>query len=127
MISAFLLEDDENRIKQFRKRFLEHNISSVVCTDITSARVEIVKKPFDMWFLDHDLGQEQMVSVHEENTGSTFCRFVKEKNIPIPTVIVHSLNPIGGQNMINILGTGYRVSFCWSEKIFNSLKIRELH
>jgi hypothetical protein len=75
----------------------------------------------DLISLDHDLGDDAMVEYYNnakenftidynnirEKTGYDACKFLvnksMEKNIPLPTVFVHSANPIGCGNMIGYI------------------------
>ena len=53
--------------------------------------------------LDHDLG--------EEKTGYDICKFIVENEIPLLGAILHTMNPVGRQNMKHLLTHyGYAVS-----------------
>lgn len=53
--------------------------------------------------LDHDLG--------EEKTGYDICKFIIENEIPLLGVILHTMNPVGRQNMKHLLTHyGYAVN-----------------
>ena len=45
--------------------------------------------------LDHDLG--------EEKTGYDICKFIIENEIPLLGAILHTMNPVGRQNMKHLL------------------------
>jgi hypothetical protein len=71
--------------------------------------------------LDHDLGEGAMIEYYnnvrknyelnynniEEKTGFDACKFLVneslDKGIPLPTVYVHSANPIGSANMMGYI------------------------
>jgi hypothetical protein len=71
--------------------------------------------------LDHDLGEGAMIEYYnnvrknyelnynniEEKTGFDACKFLVneslDKDIPLPTVYVHSANPIGSANMMGYI------------------------
>jgi hypothetical protein len=71
--------------------------------------------------LDHDLGEGAMIEYYnnvrknyelnysniEEKTGFDVCKFLVneslDKGIPLPTVYVHSANPIGSANMMGYI------------------------
>jgi hypothetical protein len=71
--------------------------------------------------LDHDLGESAMIEYYnnvkdnykldynniEEKTGYDCCKFLvnlsMDTNIPLPTIYVHSANPIGSHNMMGYI------------------------
>lgn len=64
---------------------------------------------------DHDLADEHYESPeseekkYEEKTGYDAAKWVKEfyetANYPLPKILVHSMNPVGTQNIINVFKT----------------------
>ena len=59
-------------------------------------------------FLDHDLDQRDSISSDEVNTGYKFAKelinyYSAKERLHKPVVYVHSLNPVGSENMMNIL------------------------
>lgn len=64
--------------------------------------------------LDHDLGelQEMCGEVVDERTGYDICKFIVEHKIPLVGFHIHSMNPVGAENMRQILTHyGYK-EFC---------------
>lgn len=77
---------------------------------------------FETISLDHDLGEQSMIEYYtnvknnykldyeniiNEKTGYDCCKFLVnesiDKNIPLPTIYVHSANPIGSANMMGYI------------------------
>lgn len=91
----FILEDDtQERIPVFKAKLSEHEL---VFAETAQEAIKILEKQeFDLIFLDHDLGGQQMMSACEENTGSEVVRFMQTLHYgpgrQWPTTIIHSLN-----------------------------------
>ena len=101
-MKVFVLEDDPNRVEWMKKNFspkLEWDL-----TDQADEAVAILKKEkYDLIFLDHDLGGEQMVDSSVYNTGYTVAKKIHETKNKDTIVIVHSYNPDGAKNMIDVM------------------------
>jgi hypothetical protein len=103
-MKIFILEDDPRRIRVFLEAlYPELNDTDIlqVATDVESAKW-LWTPPYDLMFLDHDLGGRQMVESSDPNTGYQFLRRV----IPDLTreqIIVHSWNPTGAWAMVNLV------------------------
>ena len=101
-MKIFILEDNFERVKCF-KRWL-----SVKHTLHITDNVEDAKKlyeehePFDVYFLDHDLGGEVYVDSNEPNTGYQFAKYLAEKKAS-GKFITHSLNFSGAEAIISVL------------------------
>jgi hypothetical protein len=93
----FILEDDHGRIALFRRWFDGHDITQVD----TCAAVGAFQPPYDVVFLDHDLGGRQLED-HEDN-GHAFAKLIKGK-LGVCPVIVHSFSPDGARNISEELG-----------------------
>jgi len=63
----------------------------------------LLKKEYDLVFLDHDLGGEEMVSSDREDTGMEVVKWIVGNEIPVSLVVVHSCNPGGAANMTSYL------------------------
>ena len=100
MPKVFILEDDPERISYF-KELLGH----VADLTIISSCVEVDKfqPPYDLIFLDHDLGGRQMVD--HEDCGLTFVKQA-DSFTPNDLIIVHSYNPVGAKQMLAELPVG---------------------
>ena len=56
---------------------------------------KMVTERFDAIDLDHDLG--------EDKTGYDIAKFIVEKGFNFQTIYIHTANPVGRQNMIDLL------------------------
>jgi len=100
-MKILVLEDNEYRIKTFRKIFNKVAQPTLFFVDNVKNAKEIYKKfkPFDFIFLDHDLDNRIMVNSKEENTGYQFVKYII-KDQPKGEIIVHSLNVVGANRMV---------------------------
>ncbi|MCX6159226.1 MAG: response regulator [Ignavibacteriae bacterium] len=99
--SILIVEDDPDRMSWFIENLKDNYI--VTHTDNAKTAKYLLKhKKYDMMFLDHDLGGEQMASIADENTGSRVADEIYALDIKVP-VILHSHNPIGVKYMLNKL------------------------
>lgn len=107
MIQILILEDDDLRVIEFKKRIAETNadINLIVVDQAIECIKHLSTQKFDIIFLDHDLGGEVLVSSTKENTGATVARFWKSSDNmnKYTTVVIHSLNPAGSSYMMNII------------------------
>lgn len=122
-----VLEDDPERIEQFRKRFNEfaERRAAVVNSTFTEEVGECLRllrtKRFDLVFFDHDLGGQQMVSCDSPNTGSEVARQMIQEGLVgrHGGYIVHSFNPYGAAYMSELIGCP-RVPSVWTKALFHS-------
>lgn len=105
----FILEDDHERIKTFRSKLIGHEL---VVAETAQQAINILgthkdattrDSRFDLIFLDHDLGGEQMVTTSGRNTGSEVVRWMTLEMGKCPSVIIHSLNTPAAIEMQNKL------------------------
>jgi hypothetical protein len=108
-MKIFILEDDQNRLDFFYRWFENEEIFA--SDNVEYAKTLYLKeRPFDLVFLDHDLGGRVYVSSEEPNTGYQFAKFlVEQENSSI--IIIHSWNPEGAKNMRNVLPKAYVIPF----------------
>jgi CheY-like chemotaxis protein len=105
----FILEDDHERIKTFRRKLIGHEIvvaeTAQEAINALGTHKDAMTRAsrFDLIFLDHDLGGEQMVSTAGRNTGSEVVRWMVTEMGKCPSVIVHSLNTPAALEMQNKL------------------------
>ena len=111
-IKILVIEDDELRIQSFKERFFslfntdnpKGLIGEVNYVKTSNEAIHILKEniQFDIIFLDHDLGNRQMVSSEDENTGSEVVRYIVEhsNNFQHTLFIIHSFNPVGADYML---------------------------
>lgn len=100
MTKIFLLEDSESRIDWFKQTFGDDN---VVYSKNPEESLEYLKNShFDIIFLDHDLGGAYTPG--EYGDGIDLAKKMVEEEIHINTpIIVHSLNPVGAENIAKTL------------------------
>ncbi len=96
----FILEDNEYRMVKFRRELIGHDIDHA---DNVSDGIDLVaKNKYDLLFLDHDLGGEEMVDSNEENAGYQLAKFIASSTLNKTTMcVIHSCNPAGAKNMAN--------------------------
>jgi CheY-like chemotaxis protein len=106
----FVLEDNEERIKQFKKAFADHTWTMVQTAD-AAIRHLTMDSEYDIVFLDHDLGGQQYVSTRDKNTGSEVVRWMLSDEGTIPKdkrIVIHSMNPDAATSMhINLASAGF--------------------
>jgi hypothetical protein len=107
-MNILILEDNPIRIDIFKNLFKSQTLFITDKVDIAIKACEDIV--FDIMFLDHDLGGKIWVDSSEENTGYNFLRLLVNFNNQNMTPIqknalcyVHSMNPIGANNMVNLL------------------------
>lgn len=85
-----ILVIDDQRIFNFPE--------AVHCTTMQDGLRELYENgPWDEVWLDHDLGAES------EGSGSDIVRRILDREPTVATYIVHSMNPVGNQYMVNSL------------------------
>ena len=107
-MKIFILEDNIYRIRGFVAKLSAQYPDAKL---FFAEEIEEAKKlhdenaPFDKYYLDHDLGGKVMVSTLNLNTGSTFAKHLKEKGVDgySAEIVIHSLNPVGAENIKNLL------------------------
>lgn len=113
-ISILFLDDDKHRhkyVSKFIKRMKIYsdriNFNCSCYYDASQAIKILNKKTFDIIMLDHDLSMllNKNDRYIEEITGYEVCKnIVKNPNKHKESLfIVHSLNPVGAENMVKIL------------------------
>lgn len=121
-MTALVLEDDINRISQFRKVLFNYKTTY---TDSASNCIYLLEhNKYDLIFLDHDLDNRVFVNIDEKNTGSEVARwinlnynnFLNKDSI----IIVHSLNDVGSTNMIKLIPNSKYVPLIWIKTVFDT-------
>jgi CheY-like chemotaxis protein len=107
MKSIFILEDMDERIDAYRKKF---PTDTLTVARTAKEAIEILEKNlnFDLICLDHDLGLRAFVDSNDENTGYQVAKFLSMKYVSCP-IIIHSLNPVGAKNMQMCLPQAKRI------------------
>lgn len=80
---------------------LNQNYNIVICRNYKETIYELNKGKFRVIDLDHDLG--------EEKTGYDICKYIIENKIPLNKVFIHTSNPVGRNNMVQLLQRYYNM------------------
>ena len=112
-LNILILEDDNERVKCFKKNFFGCNLTFTCKVDICIEQLE--SNTFDVLFLDHDLGGEVYVeSGKGVETGHDVAKWLSNNLDKSPKdVIVHSLNPVGADNMVKLIPGSKKIPFAW--------------
>jgi len=98
----FILEDNSERIKWFKKVFENHEL--FITSLIGKAHNEAMSKEYDIFFLDHDLEPENITALKEGRTGYDFVKaLIADKLQKHAIFYIHSMNPVGGSAIMNLL------------------------
>jgi len=103
-VNIFILEDNLERVATFNMllpRIYQCDITQT--DDVEQAKKILLSKQFDLIFLDHDLGGKVFVDSELPDTGYQIAKFIADNKIKYQQIIIHSMNPIGAQNMLTIL------------------------
>ena len=103
MSRVFVLEDDPVRIELFRNASIEHDLTVATTLSRPDGAFAQWNPPYDLVYLDHDLGGQQMVDSDEEETGAAFTRWLPFAGEHQPLIMIHSFNPVGAQRMAQTL------------------------
>lgn len=102
-MKILILEDSGTRIKLFEKHLgKDHELFFFDRVDEAEAALELIGD-FDILFLDHDLDNRVFVDSKELNTGYQFAKWISKQNMKFEEIIIHSMNPVGAQNIKAIL------------------------
>ena len=97
-MKIFILEDNQDRISLFREKLKGHDLTIAETAQEainalgTNKNAMTRESHFDLIFLDHDLGGEEMVGTNGANTGSEVVRWMAQEMGSGPSIIVHSMN-----------------------------------
>ena len=100
----FILEDDSRRLSTFTRALdecLQPGDTVHIASDVDNGRW-MFEGPYDLMFLDHDLGGETMLGSDHPNTGYQFVMHTRDQ-IRGGIVVVHSWNPEGAWAMVGLL------------------------
>jgi CheY-like chemotaxis protein len=111
-MKILILDDDEIRLDAFRQKLIGNEVVTVMTA--SEAITQLKKDSFKAVCLDHDLGGLQMVS-SGKNTGYEVALWLSKHRKKQPsTIIIHSFNPVGAQNMASLLPQAKRIPGLWS-------------
>lgn len=108
-MKILILEDASERISQFKDILKGHDLYFFDNVSEATAAYDLLG-PWDALFIDHDLDDRIYVDSSEENTGYQFAKNIEEKLLP-ETVIVHSMNPVGCENIKSIISKASIIPF----------------
>jgi len=102
---VLIVEDDDSRCSWFQQKFVGDELD-LTC-DVSQAFTWLSKRNYDLILLDHDLIEEHYFSeTHDdERTGFAVARWLathpdRQRDA---TIIVHSLNFVGADRMLETL------------------------
>lgn len=106
----FILEDNPDRMIKFRRELVGHTVDHA--DNVTDGIDLVANNRYDLLFLDHDLGGEEMVDSSNENTGYQLANIIAACSPNKDTFcIVHSCNPAGADKMISSLPHAVKMPF----------------
>ena len=101
---VLFLDDDPARHRRAALRFVNHCTYHSATTAEQAIAILDAESPFDLVMLDHDLGGTQYAPSDEKSGYQVAKHIAAMPAEKLPTqVIVHSFNPVGAQNMVNVL------------------------
>jgi len=109
MKRILIIEDNEQRIKQFKSNFKGAELTIVKTVD---SAIKTIKKEkvFSYMFFDHDLG----------NGGDSIDIInwlLNHKSKIAKNIYVHSANPVGAQNIVNRIPHARKAAMIWKKEI----------
>jgi len=97
-----VLEDNQDRIEWFKRIYRNHEL--YITCNLVKARELCWEYEFDVMFLDHDLGENNLAAVEQEETGYGFVKWLTIEGIQKKAIYyIHSMNPTGANAMQNLL------------------------
>jgi len=115
-MKILILDDNQFRHTGFERKFIGHDLIHVYTAEECINKLIELKGNFDILYLDHDLGGQEMIS-SGKGTGWEVASFISENEQYKPNgygcIFLHSLNPAGRLNMKNKLPEALEVPFAW--------------
>ena len=107
---VLVLEDNEDRVRKFRRELVGNVVDFAL--DAEAALAFIGAHAYDLIFLDHDLGGEEMVDSGGANTGYRVAScLARDGKNGAARVVLHSCNPSGAGMMALALPHAVRAPF----------------
>jgi hypothetical protein len=126
MARVFVLEDDLYRIQLFQDACIgRHHITLTTQLSGPHGAYARYQPPYDLIYLDHDLGGLSMVDSHREETGAAFTRWMPPAGDHQPVITIHSYNFAGARTMAQTLREkGYTKVIPWMfcQAVIDTLK-----
>ena len=115
-MKILVLDDDINRLKMFRQKFIGNDLKTVV--DAQSAIALLKNERFDLVSLDHDLDGKQYVP-SGPGTGYEVAEWLSKHPDRNPKqVVLHSLNGPARERMNAILPKAFQAPGYWLTDVF---------
>lgn len=112
-MKIFILEDNPERIKIFKKIFSVGN-QLFIYTSIDEVKTNyFLNGPYELYYFDHDLGGKFYVDSNDENTGFQVAKWIinKDPEIMNKKIIIHSLNYYGALNIKSLFKKAFCIPF----------------
>ena len=125
MWEVLFLDDDMVRWSMFPAVLRHKGVNLTMVSEAEEAIEEMEKKQFDILFLDHDLGGQVFVDSNKYVTGLKVTQWLEkhpEYLNKVMRVVVHTMNPDGGNNMMACLGSK-GVRLIWNHLLYNGVDI----
>lgn len=115
-MKILFLDDSSTRTTMFMSNWIGNEIHTVATADGALKLLESNK--YDMIFLDHDLEEEHYDMTKPEDKNGFFVarKMLEFKHLHGQTVVLHSLNQNGRENMESVLKDDFNViklPFAW--------------
>jgi len=111
-LKILILEDCPERQKKFCDNLMAAD-SIVIVENPSDAKAKLNEEEWDVLFLDHDLGG-QVYQESKEGTGWEVADWLsKNESRKPPTIICHSLNTAGRNNMLSLLPGAIDLPWAW--------------
>jgi len=108
----FILDDSEERLIIFRKKFIGHDVITVKTAKDAISCLQGREK-FDLICLDHDLG-DKYYEPSGPGTGYEVAQWLeRNEDKQANHIIIHSFNPIGALNMARIIPNAKIIPGFW--------------
>ena len=111
MSKILILEDNAERSKAFRRKFIGN------CVTIVAEACEVIAllgaENWDALFLDHDLGGEVMVESGPGTGYEVACWLEQNSDRKPEQIVIHSANPVGRLKMKAALPDALVCPFAW--------------
>lgn len=112
-MNTLFVDDSTDRWQQYSEIVKNLNWNAAWAIDYNAATNGFGYRKYDIVFLDHDLGEGKM-------TGYDVAKFMVEHNIKVGLVVIHTMNPVGADNIHTLLrNTGYKtIRGSWNDENF---------
>lgn len=124
-VKILLLEDDETRVIQFRRRIEGEGVPFGLTHARTAkeAITELGSSRYDLILLDHDLGGRTYVDFgnESEDCGMRVAEWLSirpERVSQHGPILVHSLNGPAAQQMVELISEAVWAPFLWTEPVW---------